>query len=64
MRYRICWSASTNISFEGKSEWIDEPNEDENTLHSSLDGGDGLQMALDESGFEWWVEIEDENGMG
>lgn len=62
IEYRICWSANSNISFRGETDW--EPwNGDEateNEVQDALSAGPcdmhGLQMALDASGFEWWAE--------
>lgn len=55
--FRVCWSASSNISFKGSTdwdEWDDEASEEEVAVAL---GSSGLDMALDASGFEWWVEI-------
>jgi hypothetical protein len=62
MEYRLCWNASSNISFSGSTDWeeVEDPDisagEFENTL---TDGGcacEGLSMVLEASGFDWWVE--------
>jgi hypothetical protein len=62
IEYRICWSASSNISFRGESDWI-EANagetvvEVEDALNRGGGGlGEGFEMALELSGFEWWIE--------
>lgn len=63
MEYRICWSATSNISFHGSTDW--EPwGGDETTdgeIQDSLVAGstqlsEGLGIAIEASGFEWWVE--------
>jgi hypothetical protein len=63
IEYRVCWSASSNITFRGATEW--EPWEDEDATVKDVEdalylggGGaiEGLSMALEASGFEWWVE--------
>lgn len=66
MRYRVAWSASSNISFHGSSDWEDwdDPeatsSEIEEALTESKGGiADGFDLVLDASGFEWWVEVED-----
>lgn len=63
MEFRICWAASSNVTFRGHSDWEewDDPEMTEEEIQESLDPrdmklGDGLEMALDHSGFEWWVE--------
>lgn len=64
VEYRVCWSASTNITFRGESEWemYDDPTASEKQVEGALTeskGGflsDGFEMALDLSGFEWWIE--------
>lgn len=61
IEYRVCWSASSNISFHGHGDW-QEANEGETAeeIEESLNGSgpipEGLAMVLEESGFEWWVE--------
>lgn len=62
MEYRICWSASSNITFRGSTDWeeVEDPDQSEEEFLDMLDGNggisDGLEMALNASGFEWWVE--------
>lgn len=65
MRYRVSWSASSNISFTGSSDWEDWDDpaatvEDVEDALNKSEGplSDGFEMALDGSGFEWWVEVE------
>lgn len=60
--YRVCWNASSNIIFEGASDW-EEWHDNEDTvedIQNELELGnqlcDGLELALSFSGFEWWVE--------
>lgn len=57
IEYRICWAASSNASFRGKSDW-EEANEGETAdeVEVALCNTDGLDMALNYSGFEWWIE--------
>jgi hypothetical protein len=69
IEFRVCWSASSNISFHGESDW--EPWDDDEATEKeverwvsekSMDGHIGFQVpwgldtALDVSGFDWWVE--------
>jgi len=63
IEYRVCWNASSNASFRGASDW--ESWQDEDATHGevidALEVGAfkvpaGLEMALDQSGFEWFVE--------
>jgi hypothetical protein len=64
LRYRVCWSASSNISFRGEGEWY-EANEGESReeVEENLDKGGGisevLELAIAESGFESWLEFEE-----
>jgi len=66
MRYRVSWSASSNVTFSGSDDWQDwdDPkattDEIEEALTRQMGGiSDGLEIALEGSGFEWWVEVED-----
>lgn len=59
--YRVCWAAGTNISFRGDGEWQEaNPGESAEEIEDGLvkgtASGEGLELALLESGFEWWVE--------
>lgn len=61
VEYRVRWAASSNASFQGATDWL--PWEEEGDPDSGLEGvatrlvlPDGLEMALEASGFEWWVE--------
>lgn len=65
IEYRLCWNASTNISFEGASDWaewggFEETEEEVQNAASSVTGTmnipQGLEEVLEASGFEWWVE--------
>jgi hypothetical protein len=63
IEYRICWAASSDVSFHGHSRWRewDDPDASDDDVQEalSLDDGricDGLDAALDASGFDWWVE--------
>lgn len=66
IKYRICWNASSNISFHGETEWFEwegDEGDSEEDIKDSLnrDGGglpEGLSMALEACGFEWWVETQ------
>lgn len=66
IEYRVCWSASSNASFRGATDWR-EWDDDEATkddIEDVLTGGatrlsDGLEEALEASGFDWWVETRD-----
>ncbi len=64
MEYRICWSASSNISFNGSTDWdnIEDPDitieEFENTFTDNSIVSEGLSIALEASGFEWWIETQ------
>lgn len=61
--YRICWNAWTNITFRGATDWeIDDEAETADEVESYLYEGTnnlclGLQIALESSGFDWWVEV-------
>lgn len=64
MEYRICWSSFSNITFRGATDWMDwggdeDATEDEISEELSDGGGlcQGLEEALNGSGFEWWAEI-------
>jgi len=64
VEYRICWSASTNISFTGKTDWQEwwgDESDSEDIVHDTLGAGkmevEGLGEALEASGFDWWVEV-------
>jgi hypothetical protein len=57
--HRICWSASSNASFRGATDW--EPWEEDGDPADVLSGGSvslpiGLEIALEACGFDWWVE--------
>lgn len=63
IRYRICWNASSNISFEGATDWWDWDDEGAtgDDVEDALTSGcgllsQGLGIALEASGFDWWVE--------
>lgn len=66
LEYRVCWSASSNIGFKGASDWEKAFDEDitadelEDDLGEALGGRtsipESLEIALEASGFEWWVE--------
>jgi hypothetical protein len=68
MEYRICWSANSNITFHGATDWQDwaetggDPDATSDDIENimSSEGGSGmvygLEDAINGSGFEWWVE--------
>jgi hypothetical protein len=62
VEYRVCWNASSHASFRGATDWQEWDDDDATTEDVELDlehGGripDGLELALDGCGFEWWVE--------
>lgn len=64
MEYRLCWSANSNISFHGSTDWeeIEDPDMTVEEFEKMLcDGGntsEGLSMVMDASGFEWWIETQ------
>lgn len=62
---RICWSASTNISFRGSTEWEPWDGGAEDFEDFMTKGQhnicEGLALALEGSGFEWWTEVRDVN---
>jgi hypothetical protein len=75
IEYRIGWSASSNISFDGHDDW--QPWDDEDASAEDVESylneperrdqhinlPPGLEMALEASGFDWYVETrEAENG--
>lgn len=62
LEYRLTWSASSNISFHGETDW--EPVESDETREDAakalIEGGSlpqGLEEVLDASGFAWDVEF-------
>jgi hypothetical protein len=63
LEYRITWSASSNISFYGHGDWRewDDDEASQEDIENALNRGkmtiDGLEEALNESGFEWGIEI-------
>lgn len=62
IEYRIGWSASSNASFGGTTDWQpwdDDAADAEQVEDLAQVGGEipmGLEDALNASGFEWWVE--------
>lgn len=66
IEYRICWNASSNISFEGCTDWCEWGGFEETVdavieAASASPGGSysvppGLEEALEGSGFDWWTE--------
>jgi hypothetical protein len=66
LEYRICWAASSNISFRGNGSWRDASDwgESDEEVQDALSGEipDGLKEAMNSSGFEWWVETREVSG--
>lgn len=62
IEYRFTWSASTNITFRGESDWQAWWGDDEMTaseVEDALYAGttpEGLGEVLEYSGFEWSAE--------
>lgn len=63
VEFRICWSAGTNITFHGETEWERWENPEdgpEDVERAMYEGGgalcEGLDMALEALDFLWWVE--------
>lgn len=62
--YRVCWNANSNITFKGATDWEQWGDDDvspEDELTSPPGNGkinlpEALDMALEASGFDWWVE--------
>lgn len=62
--YRVKWAATTNISFHGATDWKEwdgdeeaAPKEIEDYLYTGVALPPALEEALEESGFDWTVEI-------
>lgn len=61
--YRIGWSASSNASFSGQSDWMvwegheQTIKEVKNILNETKYLPLGLEEAIELSGFEWWTEV-------
>lgn len=75
VEYRVCWSASSNITFKGKGDWVawedDEAESPEavfEALHESDAGTVALPRALEEmlevAGIDWWVETREAEEAG
>lgn len=67
VEYRVCWSASSNISFKGHTDWREWDDDEaesleavEDALGESGDGVVALPIALEEmleaAGIDWHVE--------
>jgi hypothetical protein len=64
IEYRICWAASSNAMFKDETDWASwggDPDDAQEAVEEALNksaGGlpQGLEEALEASGFEWWVE--------
>jgi len=66
MEYRICWSANSNISFRGHTDWRDWDDDDGDPravlteTQGQLNMPQGLEDMLEAAGIEWWVEVREE----
>lgn len=62
VEYRVCWSASSNITFHGASDWEAWDDEDATAreVEDALYGGamhcEGLSQVIEASGLDWHVE--------
>lgn len=65
IEWRVCWAASSNVTFRGKSKWgVWDGDEDATAdeVERELTEGDGgelppaLREAIEHAGFDWWVE--------
>lgn len=63
IEYRVCWSASSNITFHGATEWEAWEDEDAtaNQIAEEMEAGSGgaprlLAEVLEEAGLEYWLE--------
>lgn len=61
--YRIGWAASSNATFRGATDWAERGGHEETAeaveeVATTMNGGlaQGLEEALEASGFEWWIE--------
>jgi hypothetical protein len=61
MRYRVCWNASSNITFNGESDWYDLDSPDDKEIIEG-DYGELERMAIEASGFDFWVEFDESDG--
>jgi hypothetical protein len=66
VRYRVGWSASSNVTFSGHSDWEDweDPDATADEIRAALTKSeghiaDGFELALEASGYEWRVDVED-----
>jgi hypothetical protein len=64
IEYRVCWSAGSNITFHGKSEWSEWGGFEETVeeVEAALYKSHGqmsasMEEALEASGFECWPEV-------
>lgn len=70
--YRICWSAGSNITFQGATdweEWLDDGDAEDVMSEVEVKGKPynvppGLEIALEASGFEWYVETRETADVG
>ncbi|HEU4706905.1 MAG TPA: hypothetical protein VFS64_06950 [Solirubrobacterales bacterium] len=67
IEFRVCWSAATDVSFRGEGIWHQaKEGESAEEVELRLVKGrrslpEGMNLALGESGFEWWVETRETN---
>jgi hypothetical protein len=69
IEYRVCWTASSNITFKGSSGWQEWEGFEDNIedVENAIWAGElyncpinlpyGLHSALEASGFDWWAEV-------
>ena len=63
IEYRISWSSFTNIRLQGATDWVswgEDATAEEVEEFLSLEEVEGLTIALDAAGFEWWVETREQ----
>lgn len=63
LEYRVCWEASSNINFHGCTDWQPwdgDPEDSHDDIEEQLFKGggvcEGLEEAIEGSGFGWRVE--------
>ena len=76
IEWRVCWSASSNITFHGETDWEEaDDGETEDEVRERLENQtfDGakpgpicaaMDAALEASGFEWYVETRESGEEG
>ncbi len=63
-QWRISWSAGSNCTFKGESDWMEWEGFEESIeeVEKEISRGNrdiccGLETALEQSGFEWSAEV-------